>query len=177
MPPISDRERIAVHIERTIPAPTHEVYRAWLDPELLRRWMAPGPFAVVRTEVDERVGGRFAIWHAEGDTDAGGFECELLELVPDRRIMFRWGFVGPQREAGPRFDSVLTVSFAEAAGGKTVLTLVHERLDELAAAMPDVARNVGPGWDLVLGKLSLLLSMDDFFDDTFGIEEDQQCEG
>jgi uncharacterized protein YndB with AHSA1/START domain len=158
MPSISDSERTAVHMERVIPAPPDEVYRAWLDPQLLRRWMAPGPFEVIRAEVDERVGGRFAIWHSEGGTDAGGFECELLELVPDRRIVFRWGFVGPLRGDGPRFDSVLTVTLAEAVGGKTVLTLVHERLDDLANALPDVAGNVGPGWDLVLDKLSSLLS-------------------
>lgn len=158
MPSISDSERTAVHMERVIPAPPDEVYRAWLDPQLLRRWMAPGPFEVIRAEVDERVGGRFAIWHGEGGTDAGGFECELLELVPDRRIVFRWGFVGPLRGDGPRFDSVLTVTLAEAVGGKTVLTLVHERLDDLANALPDVAGNVGPGWDLVLDKLSSLLS-------------------
>jgi uncharacterized protein YndB with AHSA1/START domain len=115
--------------------------------------MAPGPFEVIRAEVDERVGGRFAIWHGEGDSDAGGFECELVELVPDRRIVFRWGFVGPQREDGPKFDSVLTVTFAEVVCGKTVLTLEHERLDDLATAMPEVAGNVGPGWDLVLDKL------------------------
>ena len=32
----------AVRLERVIPAPPHEVYRAWLDPALLRQWMAPG---------------------------------------------------------------------------------------------------------------------------------------
>jgi uncharacterized protein YndB with AHSA1/START domain len=158
MPQISDRERTAVHIERTIPAPPGEVYRAWLDPQLLARWMAPGPFEVLRVEVDERVGGRFAIWQGEGDTDAGGFECELLELVPDRRIAFLWGFVGPQRGDGPKFDSILTITFAEAVDGNTVLTLDHERLGDLANAMPEVAGNVGPGWALVLDKLSPLLS-------------------
>jgi len=33
---------------------------------------------------------------------------------------------------------------------------VHERLDALAAAMPQVAENVGPGWDSALGKLAAL---------------------
>ena len=34
-----------------------------------------------------------------------------------------------------------------------MLTLVHERLDTLAAAMPQVAANVGPGWGSALNKL------------------------
>lgn len=158
MASINNPERSAVHIERTIPAPPDEVYRAWLDPEILARWLSPGPFEVVRAEVDERVGGRFAIWHGQGDEDAGGFECELLEVVPGRRIVFRWGFVGPQRKEGPTFDSVLTVTLAEAVGGTTALTLEHERLEDLASAMTEVADNVAPGWEVVLDKLSSVLS-------------------
>jgi uncharacterized protein YndB with AHSA1/START domain len=87
----------------------------------------------------------------------GGFEAELLELVPDERIVFRWGFVGPDRDAGPAFDSLLTVTLHEAPGGGTRLILVHERLDELAAAMPDVAKQVGTGWDSVLDQMAVVV--------------------
>jgi uncharacterized protein YndB with AHSA1/START domain len=47
----------AVRLERTIPASPAQVYRAWLDPELLTRWMAPGTYAIIRAEVDDRSGG------------------------------------------------------------------------------------------------------------------------
>jgi uncharacterized protein YndB with AHSA1/START domain len=149
----------AVRLERTIPASPARVYRAWLDPGLLVRWMAPGSYALIRAEVDERVGGHYRIWHADpAGTEVGGFDCELAELVPDQRIVFRWGFVGPQRRGGPVFDSLLTVTLREAPGDATVLTLVHERLEDLAAAQPDVAQNVGPGWEDVLGQLAGVLS-------------------
>lgn len=95
----------AVSLERMIPAPPARVYRAWLDPGLLVRWMAPGSCTLTRAEVDERVGGHYRIWHADpAGTEVGGFDCELAELVPDQRIVFRWGFVGPQRRGGPVFD-------------------------------------------------------------------------
>jgi len=29
-----------VHREHTLPAPPHTAYRAWLEPSLVRRWMA-----------------------------------------------------------------------------------------------------------------------------------------
>ena len=145
---------IAVRLERTIPAPPGQVYRAWLDPGRLARWMAPGSYAVTRAEVDERVGGHYRIWHADpSGTEIGGFDCELTELVPGQRIVFRWGFVGPERRDGPVFDSLLTVTLRGGPAGGTVLTLVHERLDDLAAALPGVAVNVGPGWEDVLGQL------------------------
>ena len=131
-----------MRLQRTISAPPHEVYRAWLEPALLRQWMAPG-LEVKRAEVDARVGGRFRIWHADAGTDVGGFECEIVELVPDQRLVFRWGFVGPERTAGPVYDSRLTITLRAATGNATTLTLVHERLDDLAAAMPDVADEGG----------------------------------
>jgi hypothetical protein len=50
------------------------------------------------------------------------------------------------------------VTLREAAGGGTALTLVHERLDDLAAAMPEAAAQVGAGWDYVLTKLAAVLA-------------------
>jgi uncharacterized protein YndB with AHSA1/START domain len=151
-------ERPVIRLERTIPAPPDRVYRAWLDPTLLAQWIAPGTLTVSRAEVDERVGGHYRIWQADSGLAVGGFDCELAELVPDRRIVFRWGFVGPERGTGPTFDSLLTITLRRIPGGATLLTLVHERLYDLAAAMPQVAANVGPGWEAVLDKLAGLLA-------------------
>ena len=147
----------AVRLQRTIPAPPREVYRAWLEPALLQRWMAPGRLEVKRAEVDARVGGHLRIWHADAGFDVGGFDCEIVELVPDERLVFRWGFVGPDR-TGPVYDSRLTITLEAAPGNATALTLVHERLDVLAAALPDVAKNVEAGWDLALDKLFLAVA-------------------
>ena len=88
-----------VRLERTIPAPPGQVYRAWLDPGLLARWMNPGTMTVSRAEVDERVGGHYRIWHADASgAEIGGFDCELTEAsCPGQRIGFGWGFVGPDQ--------------------------------------------------------------------------------
>jgi uncharacterized protein YndB with AHSA1/START domain len=146
-----------VRLERVIPAPPDEVYRAWLDPDLLRRWLAPGGITVERAEVEARVGGRCRIWHVDSGVAVGGFECEIVELVPGERLVFRWGFVGPERAAGPVYDSLLTITLRAVSGGRTALTLVQERLDDLAAAMPQVADQVEAGWESVLGKLAVTL--------------------
>ena len=113
---------------------------------------------VKRAEVDARVGGHLRIWHADDGSDVGGFECQIVELVPHHRIVFRWGFVGPERAAGPVYDSLLTITLQAASGNATTLTLLHERLDDLAAAMPDAADKVKIGWALVLDKLILVLA-------------------
>lgn len=147
----------AVRLERVIGASPREVYRAWLNPDLLRRWLAPGGIAVRRADVEARVGGHFRIWHVESGADVGGFECEIAELVPNERLVFRWGFVGPDRTAGPIFDSLLTITLHATRGGATKFTLVHERLEDLAAAKPYIADKVQVGWELVLEKLAVML--------------------
>ncbi len=143
----------AARVERTFAAPPDRVYRAWLEPELLRRWLAPGASEVTHVEVEERVGGRYRIWQALRGEPQGGCEGEVLELVPNERIVLRWGWSGPEQDAGPVYDSRLTITLRPTADGGTTLTLLHERLDAIAAVRPDIARQVGRGWEITLEKL------------------------
>jgi uncharacterized protein YndB with AHSA1/START domain len=149
-------ESTTVRLTRTFDAPPARVYRAWLDPELLARWIAPHRLSARRVEVDERVGGRFSVWHADDSGDVGGMEAEILELVPDERLSFRWSFVGPDRDADPGVETRLTVEFRAVPEG-TELTLVHERLDGLRDAMPQVADRVSNGWEVVFDKLEAVV--------------------
>jgi uncharacterized protein YndB with AHSA1/START domain len=147
-------ENPVVRLTRTIPAPPELVYRAWLEPDLIDLWMAPGEMSVTRSEVDERVGGMLQVWQSREGSEVGGFESEILELDPGRRIVFRWGFVGPERGADPAQASLLTLTFGDAPDGATELTLVHERLDALETGMPGMADKVNMGWGLALDKLA-----------------------
>jgi uncharacterized protein YndB with AHSA1/START domain len=149
-------ENTAVRLTRTIAAPPERVYRAWLEPELLKQWLAPGRMTAPRAEVNERPGGRFAVWQADGDEQRGGIEAEILELVPNERIELRHWFVGPDREADPGMESRLTISLRGVEAG-TELTLVHERLDGLRDRMPDVADLIPAGWNDVLDKLEAVV--------------------
>ncbi len=146
-------DQAVVRIERTIQAAPAQVYRAWLDPDVLRQWLSAESLTVTHVEVDERVGGHHRTWQAGPDGDAGGFDCELLELVPNERIVFLWRFVGPERVADPTHDSRLTISLREAPGGATQLSLVHERLEAITAAMPGMGGKVATGWGMALDKL------------------------
>ena len=133
---------------RRFAAPPSSLYRAWLEPELMREWLAPPGHEVVHVEVDERVGGRHRVWQ-----DGGGFESEILELVPDHRIVLRCGMIGPDGLEGPIHESLLTVDLRATPDGGTELVLVHERLDVLRRALPEVADMVGVGWSITLARL------------------------
>src|ERR1700755_1575240 len=95
-----------VLLTRTLSAGPALVSRAWLDPALVQRWMWPDGLATTGASIEARVGGRFSVHQVDRDgTDVGGFEAEIVELIEDRRIVFRWSFVGPDRQIDPDHES------------------------------------------------------------------------
>ena len=52
---------------------------------------------------------------------------------------------------------VLTVGFHPEPAVATTVRLAHDRLDDLAAAIPAIAVNAGPGWEAVLANLDKTL--------------------
>ena len=136
--PRRDGEYASVGLRRTIFAPPAQVYRAWLEPDALRRWLAPAGFTVTHAEVDERAGGRYWVWGQDETGAIGGFDCELVELVTNRRIVFRWRFLDWDGVVQPHPDSRLTVSLRRASGNATKLSLIHDGLHELTAPEPSI---------------------------------------
>jgi uncharacterized protein YndB with AHSA1/START domain len=148
----------SVRLQRTIPASPARVYRAWLDPDVLLRWAAPVVYDAVRVEVDERVGGHYRSWHVDAEgRDVGGFDCEILELVPDERVVFRWQFVGPDRVPLAEASSRLTIALRPVPPDACELTLVHDRLDGLERAVPGMTDATRRGWSGTLGRLERTL--------------------
>jgi uncharacterized protein YndB with AHSA1/START domain len=149
----------AARVQRTLPFPRERVYRAWLDPETMVRWFVDPRFRDGRAEVDERVGGHYRIYQVDPEGDlTGGNESRIVELVPNERIVISWRFAGPDRQEDLSPETRLTVTFVEPRPGETELTVVHEQLDELAEAMPQVAGHVQQGWAATLDRLVPVLS-------------------
>jgi uncharacterized protein YndB with AHSA1/START domain len=139
----------AVTVERVVKAPRAKVYRAWLDPELLARWMGPDDFSVLVANVDERVGGRHSVEMLDGEGHHHQFESVIEDLVPDERIVLAFRF-HPDAE-----ETLLTLTFADTDtdGGGTVLRLEHERIT-LAPPLDD--QSVDAGWSQTIAKLQAL---------------------
>jgi len=136
----------AVALDRVIAAPRSKVYRAWLDPEILARWMGPDDFSVVVATVDERIGGTHYIEMLDGDGDRLTFESVIEELVPDERIVLTFKFHPDAPE------TLLTVTFSDAEDGGTRLRLEHERITGEGLS----GQNVNEGWSQTLAKLQAL---------------------
>ncbi|MBR0667658.1 ATPase [Roseomonas hellenica] len=113
--PAADRE---VVVTRVYDAPARLLFEAWSKPEHIMKWFGPKGWPVTLCEMDFRVGGRwrFAMTGPSGvqNTPFGG---EYHEIVPNRKIVFDNGFEEPG--AG---RMMMTVTFDEAADGRTTLT-------------------------------------------------------
>ncbi len=81
---------LSVKVSQTINAPIKSVYNAWLDPEMLAKFMMPAEnMTVPKVEVDAREGGRFTIIMATSENEiphAG----EYKKLQPFSQIIFTW---------------------------------------------------------------------------------------
>ncbi len=130
-------------ITRTISAESDEVFRVFVEPDLLVRWFAPSDCRCVEAETDPRVGGvhRNVVEAPDGSrhTTVG----ELLEFVPGRRLVMTWRYQGPRGPEGG--ESIVTVDMEPEDRGTTTLTLHH---DQLASAID--AAGVQEGWRQML---------------------------
>jgi uncharacterized protein YndB with AHSA1/START domain len=110
-------------IKRVFDAPRELVFKAWSDPEQIKRWWGPKNYPAAELSMDVRTGGRWRnrlrstetgddLWH-------GGV---FREVVPPERLVFTFAW----DEAGERgLETLVTVTFAE-QNGKTLMTFRHE---------------------------------------------------
>lgn len=117
-------------------APASVLYELLTDPVHFVRWMSD------TAEIDARPDGVIRWTHANGDTCAGRF----AELVPDRRLVFTYGWERAEVEVPPGSTRV-EIDLRPNATGTTV-RLIHRGL---AGPMADAHDG---GWSHYLGRLA-----------------------
>lgn len=103
-------------LTRIIPAPPRLLYRAWTEPDLLRRWFAPEPFAVAEAALDVRPGGTSRIVMRGPDGTLYPNRGVYLEVIPDSRLVFTDAYVCAWVPAEKPFMTGL-VTFEATDGG------------------------------------------------------------
>ena len=85
-----------VTLHRVLRAPAERIYRAFLDPDAMAKWLPPHGFTGKVHHLDARVGGSYRMSctnFSSGNTHA--FGGQYLELVPNERIKHTDGFDDP----------------------------------------------------------------------------------
>ena len=142
IPPAPD-PRTTLVLRRAFTASRQRVFRAWIEPEALERWLRPRGMAMTVRSLDARVGGSFRFELENGSVIAGTY----LQIVPPEHLVFTWsGRVTQGRE------TVVTLDFLD-QGPVTEVVLTHEGL-----STEDLRALVGGGWPSLLDALASVLS-------------------
>jgi uncharacterized protein YndB with AHSA1/START domain len=125
-------------ITREFDAPAHLVYRAWTEPDLVKRWWSGERGEVTSAEIDLRVGGTWRfVMIAHGGFEVA-FHGEYREIVPDERIVSTEVYEGM-----PDASALDTMTLAEADGRTTLTTLVQLSSKEHRDAYIDSGMEAG----------------------------------
>ena len=93
-----------VRLHRVLRAPPEKVYRAFLEPHAMSKWLPPYGFTCEVHHMDARVGGSFKMsFHNFSTGNGHSFGGEYLELVPHERLRYT------DRFDDPNMPGVMTV--------------------------------------------------------------------
>lgn len=140
-----------VRLHRVLRAPPERVYRAFLDPAAMVKWLPPHGFTGQVHEIDVRVGGRYRMSFtnfSKGQSHA--FGGEYLELVPNERIVHTDRFDDSKLPG----EMKTTITFKAVFCG-TEMQVVQEGIPEV---IPAEACTLG--WQESLQLLTLLVEPD-----------------
>ncbi|MFM9994168.1 MAG: SRPBCC family protein [Phycisphaerales bacterium] len=113
-----------VRLHRVIRAPAERVYRAFLDPDAMAKWIAPHGFTGKVHHVDARVGGGYHMSFTNfGTGKSHSFGGTYVELTPHERLCYTDRFDDPNMPGEMR----VTITLRKVACG-TELTIVQAGL-------------------------------------------------
>jgi uncharacterized protein YndB with AHSA1/START domain len=117
---LTNAERTSEHelvVTRTVNGPARLVFEAWTKSELFKRWWVPKSFGLnlLSCDLDVRVGGKYRLVFAHGESGTMEFHGRYLEVIPHSRLVWT-------NEEGDGGEVITTVTFEE-LDGKTQLVV------------------------------------------------------
>ena len=103
-------------LTRLIPVPRRALWRAWTEPDLLKRWFAPAPYTTPVAELDVRPGGSNHIVMRSPEGQDLPNRGVYLEVVPDTRLVVTDAYSAAWIPSDKPFLTVI-LTFADEAGG------------------------------------------------------------
>jgi uncharacterized protein YndB with AHSA1/START domain len=112
-----------IHVTRDFNAPKDLVYRAFTEPDLIRRWWSSKRGAVTVCDVDLKVGGAWRYVMVTEDGREVAFHGTYREIVPNERLVYTELFEMPGLTEDDA--TVNTVTLTE-RDGRTTMTSITE---------------------------------------------------
>ena len=139
-----------VEVRRHFAAPVATVFRAFAEPELVARWLSPGPEVKLSVlEFDFREQGRYRLAYDVPDGRRMFVGGSYRRIEPPTRIVFSWLIEPPDEHAG--IDSEVTVTITPSGAGSE-LVVVHAGFGRADADLRHA-----DGWRGAFDRLEALL--------------------
>lgn len=165
---IIDDKKQELVITRMFNAPQLNVWKAWTEPEELKKWWGPKDFTCPAANIDFRVGGKYHV--AMHGPRGSKFDIDLWstgiykEIVPMERVVMTDSFADEKGNVvssahygmGQDFPKEMIITILlERKNNKTKLTVKHSDISKMN---PTDRRNMDQGWSQSLDKLENYLS-------------------
>lgn len=151
-------------ITRIIDAPRELVFRAWTEPERVKRWWGPKGFTSPVSKIDLRVGGVYLNCMRSPEGQDFWSKGVFREIVAPERLVMTDSFADKEGNTVPAshyglgegfpLEMLITVTFEEHEG-KTRLILRHSGIGGISATDRD---NMQQGWNQSIDKLAEYLA-------------------
>ena len=140
-----------VRLHRVLATTPEKVYRAFVEPDAMAKWLPPNGFACTVHHMDAKVGGTFKMSFRNFTTGAAhAFGGEYVELVPNERVRYTDKFDDPNLPGAMN----VTVTLKKVMVG-TELNVVQEGIPD---AIPVEACYMG--WQQSLDNMAKLVEPD-----------------
>ncbi len=126
-------------IERIFNLPVTKVWKAWSDPETLKKWLGPKDFTCPSSIINFKTGGKYlnCMRSPAGEEfwSTGVYE----EILPHKKLVFTDSFSDSKGNIIPASEhnmpgdwplELLVTVILEEAGGKTILRLQHQGIPD-----------------------------------------------
>ena len=119
-----------IRLHRVLRATPERVYRAFLDPDAMVKWLPPNGFTAKMHEADVRVGGSYRMSFKNFSSGKShSFGGRYLELTPNERLRYTDKFDDPNLPG----EMQTTVTLKKVSVG-TELSVVQEGVPEVIPA-------------------------------------------
>lgn len=119
-----------VRLHRVLRTTPERLYRAFIDPDAMAKWLPPNGFTGKVHHLDARVGGSYRMSFTNFTTgQSHAFGGEYLELLPNERLRYTDQFDDPKLPG----EMQTTVTLRPVLGG-TELSVVQEGIPEAIPA-------------------------------------------
>jgi len=140
-----------VRLHRVLATRADKIYRAFIEPDAVAKWLPPNGFTCTVHQLEPKVGGTHRMSFRNFTTGAGhSFGGQYLELAPNERLTYTDRFDDPNLPGEMR----VTVTLRKVAVG-TEVTIIQEGVPD---AIPVEACYLG--WQESLRNLARLVEPD-----------------